>query len=102
MRYVLGDLRCEQAVVIPERNEQLDPGLVQPRRAHQPDRVDAVRYGHHRAPFAQNDGIHGRAVRAVGLLRHMVIPPMTGDRANVYTRAYKRVFCRRIIPSISF
>lgn len=50
MRDVLGDMRREQAAVVPERNEQLGTGLVQSRRAHQPDRVDTVRRGDHRAP----------------------------------------------------
>jgi len=80
VRYVLGDMRGEQAAVVPERNEQLDPGLVQPRRAHQPDRVDAVRHGHRRAPFAQNHGIHGRAVRGVRLIRRVVIHPTADGR----------------------
>lgn len=72
MHHVLGDLCGEQAAVVPERNERLDTGLVQSRRAHQPYRFDAVRRGHHRAPSAQNDGIHRRTLRTFRILRHIV------------------------------
>jgi len=73
--HVLGNLCGEQAAVVPERNEQLDTRLVQPRGAYQSDRVDAVRYGHHQTSSAQTNRIHGGAVRAVRLIRHMVRPP---------------------------
>lgn len=72
VRDVLDDLRHKQTVVIPERYERLDPGLVQPRRTHQPDCVNAVRSDHHQTPFAQNDGIRDRIVRVDRLLRPMV------------------------------
>lgn len=94
MRYVLGDMRREQTVTVPERNEQLDPGLVQSRRTHQPDRVDVVRHGHHQAPFARNDEIRSRAVRVVRFIRRMVktfVPNNDGsrDRLYHYARAHR-------------
>lgn len=46
VRNVLGDLCGKQAAVVSERNEQMDTGLVQPRRAHEPRRFNSVRYGH--------------------------------------------------------
>lgn len=70
--HVLGDSSGQQAATVPGRDEQLDTGLVQPRGAHQPDRVHAVRSGHRRTPAAQHGCVHGRAVRAVRLVRRVV------------------------------
>lgn len=89
MCHVLGHLCSKQAAIVSERNEQLDTGLVQPRRAHQSDCGNVVRHGYYQTSSARTRRILGRAVRAVQFIRHMVRPPRRGLRQSLFIIRFK-------------